>query len=286
MRLSVIVACRNDEATLPRQLDALAAQQWPEPWEVIVSDNGSTDGSRAAAERFRARIPAFQVVDSSDRRGPAHARNVAVRHARGEALAFCDADDEVAPGWVAAMGRALAKHDFVACRMDLAKLNPPGILRGRPPQNDGVQAFTYPPFLPHAGGGTLGIKRAIHETVGGFDESLRLLSDTDYCWRVQLTGVSLEFVPDAVVYVELRHSLKGMFRQARGWGEYDVLLYKRYQSRGMPRLAWKSGLAAWRSLLRNLPRIRDEEKRLDWVWNFGWRLGRLQGSIKHRVVAL
>jgi GT2 family glycosyltransferase len=130
------------------------------------------------------------------------------------------------------------------------------------------------------------VKRSVFEAVGGFDESQRFLADTDFCWRVQLAGIPLEFAPDAVVYMRMRGTLKGMFQQARGWGEYDVRLYKRYQPHGMPRLSWKSGARAWRGLLRSLPRLRDERKRIDWIWSFGWRLGRLQGSIKYRVAAL
>jgi len=68
--------------------------------EVIVSDNGSTDGTVAVVEQYQEKPPNLRVVDSSDRRGAAHAGGCR----RG--LAFCDADDEVAPGWVAAMGEA------------------------------------------------------------------------------------------------------------------------------------------------------------------------------------
>jgi GT2 family glycosyltransferase len=285
MKLSVVIPCRNGAETLSGQLEALAAQRWTGAWEVVLSDNGSTDESVAIAERYRERLPSLQIVDASDRLGRAHAVNAGARAAKGEALAFCDVDDEVAPGWVAAMGEALAIHDFVACRMEFTKLNLPQVVRTRP-QSDGVQAFTYPPFLPHAGGGTLGVRRAVHDAVGGFDEEQRFLADTDYCWRVQLAGYPLTFVPDAVVHIRLRPTVKGMFRQARGWGEYDVLLYKRYLSRGMPRLSWKSGALAWRNLLFSLPRIKDERRRLDWIWTFGWRLGRLQGSIKYHVLGL
>jgi GT2 family glycosyltransferase len=285
LKLSVVIPCYNGADTLAGQLDALAAQQWAEPWEVVLSDNGSTDGSVAVAERYRGRFPSFRIVDASHRRWRPYAVNVGARAAAGEALAFCDVDDEVAPGWIAAMGEALATRDFVACRIDMDKLNSPGQIRSRP-QTDGVQQFTYPPFLPHASGGTLGVKRSVFEAVGGFDESQRFLADTDFCWRVQLAGIPLEFVPDAVVHMRVRGTLKGMFRQARGWGEYDVRLYKRYRPRGMPKLSWKSGLGAWRRLLRNSPRLLDERRRIAWVWALGWRLGRLQGSIKYRVAAL
>ena len=107
MKLSVIIPLFNDAEYIAIQLNALANQNWSEPWELIVSDNGSTDGSLRVVEQYRKRIPNLRIVDSSDMRGAAHARNVGATAALSDNLAFCDADDEVAPGWLKAMGEAL-----------------------------------------------------------------------------------------------------------------------------------------------------------------------------------
>jgi glycosyltransferase involved in cell wall biosynthesis len=287
MQLSVIVPCLNEAKYISTQLDALANQQWSEPWEVIVADNGSTDESLAIVKRYRGRLPNLRVANASDRRGQAHALNVGALAACGSAIAFCDADDEVAPGWVAAMGKALSVHDFVACRFEIEKLNPPWVRQSRRnPQQDGVQIYWYPPYLPHAGSGSLGIKRAIHEAVGGFDESMPVLFDTDYCFRVQLTGAKLHFVPDAVLHLRYQDTSSNIYRQARTWGEYNVLLYKKYRPLGMPKLSWKEGVAAWIFLLRTIPQTRSRTGLAEWLWQFAWRLGRLEGSLKHRVLAL
>src|SRR6266545_10527 len=108
MKLSVVVPCFNSAKTIAIQLEALANQTWSEPWEVIVADNGSTDSSVAIAESYKKRLPHLRIVDASDRRGAGHARNVGAAAAAGDLLAFCDADDEVAPGWLSAMGQALS----------------------------------------------------------------------------------------------------------------------------------------------------------------------------------
>ncbi|HEY4573152.1 MAG TPA: glycosyltransferase family A protein, partial [Thermoanaerobaculia bacterium] len=104
MKLSVVIPCLNAAATLGVQLAALTRQSWPGGWEVIVADNGSTDGSREIVESYRGRLPGLALVDASDRRGQAHARNLGAAAATGDALLFCDADDEVAPGWMEALG--------------------------------------------------------------------------------------------------------------------------------------------------------------------------------------
>jgi glycosyltransferase involved in cell wall biosynthesis len=287
MKLSVIIPCLNEVGFIGVQLEALVNQCWSEPWELIVSDNGSTDKSLAIVDRYRERLPNLRIVDASDRQGQAHARNIGARYASGEALAFCDADDEVAPGWVAAMGEALVQHDFVASRFDIEKLNPPAMRSARgAPQRDGVMKYRYPPYLSFAGSCGLGVKHALHEAVGGFDETFPALEDADYCFRVQLAGGKLCFAPNAVVHIRFPQTLRGVYWQAYYWGKYNVLLYKKYRQLGMPKLSWRDGVQAWIGLLRTTPKIRSKDTRTAWLWGFAWRFGRLQGCLKYRVVAL
>lgn len=290
--LSVIIPCFNGADTIAGQLEALANQHCSEPWEVIVSDNGSTDGSMEVVKKYAGRLPGLRIVDASGKRGQAYARNMGAKVALGESLVFCDADDEVAPGWLAAMGDALSRWDFVACRIDIVKLNPSrSTNRPKHPQESGLQEKGgLLSYLPHAGGSTIGIKRRIHEEIGGFDESCRLLEDTDYCWRVQLKGTALHFVPNAVIHVRLRDTIMGKYRQHFGWGEAEVFLYKKYLPYGIPKRSWRQGIASWRDFLlwfiRSVPQIRDKRDLGFWVCRLGSKLGRLKGSVKYRVVAL
>lgn len=287
MKLSVIIPCFNGADTIGAQLEALAHQQWSEPWEVIVSDNGSSDRSLEIVAQYKDRLPNLRVVDASKHRGAAHAKNVGARAAIGEALAFCDADDEVAPGWVAAMGTALAQHDFVACRREYEKLNQPWMLQYRAlTQQTSVQDYRYPPYLPHASGSTLGVKRSLYLAMDGFDESIPILDDTDFCWRVQLAGTPLQFVPDAVVHYRFRDTLDGIYRQALGYGESNILLYKKHRAFGMPKLAWYASFKPWLSLVKEAPKALTPDKRARWIWKLGWQVGRLQGCWKYKVFAL
>jgi glycosyltransferase involved in cell wall biosynthesis len=283
-QLSVIIAAFNAAETIQHQLQALERQQWSQLWEVIVADNGSSDGTARVVQGYQGRLPRLCVVDASDKRGAAHSRNVGARAAQGTSLAFCDADDEVGEGWLPAIGGALERYEFVASRFDTEKLNPTWIRRSHGnPQRDGLNQYTYPPFLPHAGGGGLAIRRSVFEALGGFDESLLRLQDTDLCWRVQLSGVPLHFVPEAVYHVRYRDSLAGLYRQAMIFAEYNVLLYKRYRAHGMPPLSWRTSAAAWLGLIRRLLRIRSRGQLVAWTWQLAWRLGRVRGSLRYRV---
>lgn len=286
MKLSVIIPCYNGAGTIGVQLGALARQSWSEMWEVIVVNNRSTDDSMAIVEGFSDRLRNLRIVDASARQGQAYARNVGVAHALGETIAFCDADDEVASGWVSAIGEALEKYDFVACRTDTIKLNPPWMYEALAnSQPEGLQKIWYPPYLLHAGGGTLGVKRSLHEAIGGFDETFNYLEDTDYCFRLQFAGVQLHFVPDAVIYIHLRDKLINVYRQACHWADYNVKLYNKYRLMTGKEVSqpWIRYLSKWKHLIRQIPQVREKKDLVSLIWNLGWQIGLLQGSIKHRV---
>jgi glycosyltransferase involved in cell wall biosynthesis len=288
MKLSIIIPCLNAAGTIGVQLDALVNQQWKQPWEIIVADNGSTDESQKIVESYKDRLPNLRIVDASDRRGQPYALNCGAAAATGSALAFCDADDQVAPGWVAAMGEALLRYDFVACRIDFKKLNPPwaqAIFQKHAQQQGRLLKAPFPPYLWHAGGGTLGVKKSLHEAVGGFNEALPYHHDTDFCFKVQLKGVELHFVSEAVVHIRCRDTLRGLLRQARHWAEYSVLLYKMYSPANSKDFSrWKVYLGQWVGLLRAIPQTHlDRTAQARWIWRFGWQLGILLGSIKYHV---
>lgn len=287
MKLSVIIPCYNAASTLAETLEALAAQTWEQPWEVLVVDNCSTDGSRAVAERFRVRLPSLRLISAAERQGQPYAINTGVAAALGESVAFCDADDVVGEGWLRAMGEALESHAFVAARIDVERLNSGWILQSRGNnQQNGLQPYRYPPFLSHAGGGTVAVRRQIFLDLGGFDEALPYLHDTDFCWRAQLAGVKLHFAGEAVMHVRYRANLRTLYRQARNYAEYNVLLYRRYRTRGMPPISLRMSARAWWRMLKRLRSVRDKGSFGLWLWHFAQRIGRLQGSIKYRVMAL
>ena len=67
--VSVVVPVRNGAATIALQFEALADQDYDGPWEVVVSDNGSTDATRSVVDEWSAKLPGLRVVDSSQARG-------------------------------------------------------------------------------------------------------------------------------------------------------------------------------------------------------------------------
>lgn len=286
-RLTVVIPAYNAQATIAEQLEALARQQWDEPWEVVVANNRCTDGTVDVVRSYADGVPRLRIVDAFARQGAAYALNTGVRAAASPAIAFCDADDVVADGWVAAMGQGLKRHVFVSGPLETKRLNLTPLTRHRPNgQPTGIQSYTYPPYLPHAGAGNMGMRRELFDVIGGFDETLETLFETDFCWKAQLRGFALTPLQQAVVHVRHRDRARALLRQARKYAECDVLLYKRYRPLGMPKLSMKTGIRAWIDLALGVTDLADEETRARYLWDLGWRTGRLYGSIRYRVWAL
>lgn len=262
-------------------------QNCSKQWEVIFVDNRCSDSSLAVAEKYQQTMPNLRIVQAWERQGKSYALNRGVAEAEGNCLIFADADDVMAPGYIQAMGDALEEHELVASRLDYEKLNSPEIALSRKnTQYNGLQQYRYPPFLPHAGGGSLGMHKSVFNRAGGFDEDFLCLEDTDFCFRVQLMGIALHFVPDAVMLVRFRQSVRDIFRQQQKWGEYNVRLYKRYSSQGMPPIPRLSGLKRTIRQSGSLHMALRRQTRSKYVYWMGWNMGRLKGCVKYRVWAL
>ncbi|WNQ12686.1 glycosyltransferase family 2 protein [Paenibacillus aurantius] len=107
VRVSVIVPVYNGEGYLLPCLQSLAAQTLKE-WEVIVVNDGSSDGSGAVAERFSESDSRFRVIHQENQ-GVSAARNAGIRQARGDYLGFVDADDTVEPDFLETLYREALK---------------------------------------------------------------------------------------------------------------------------------------------------------------------------------
>ena len=283
LEVSVVVPFRNAARTLGHQLEALANQDFSGPWEVIAVDNRSEDDSRRIAESFSERLH-LRVVDARGRLGAGHARNVGASHASGRKLLFVDADDEVDPGFVSTMAGALDRHDFVTSAFDQETLNPEWVRaahgpawrdRDRPlPDQFGV--------LPNAGA-SIGISRAVFEAVGGFPEDLPRMQDIALSWEVQRAGVQLHYVPDALYRIRYRSTLPDLFRQGLAGSSCAPLLYKRYRGAGMQRRTVDAVVRSWARLAIDLSRARTRAELAPLAVRLGREIGRVTGSVRHRV---
>lgn len=280
MKLTVVLACLNEEKVIGEQLEALANQREYQDWGLVVVDNGSTDSTRQVVRRFETSIPNLRLVDASERQSQPFALNKGVSVASGRHIAFCDADDVVSRGWIAAMGRALENHEFVAGPFDDCRLNRRWIAQSREnPQRDGLQQKRY---LPFAGSGNMGVHKWLFESVGGFDDTLPYLFDVDFCWRVQeQSNIKLYFAEDAVLHVRYRSSLFDIFRQAKIYSQYKHLLLEHYGIESYNNdPSWSSIYHKIRWGIGQLKNVRTKAQLGRWCWDVGWQYGKHQ-YMKH-----
>ena len=287
MKLSVIIPCFNGAATLAEQLDALSKQEWSESWELILSDNGSTDNSVEIAQSYKDKFDSFKIIDASERRGGAYAVNKGIFEANSNTVAVCDADDQVCPGWLAAIGNSLEKHDVVCGRFRFDKYNEPD--QASRAAKDWESGFYIGKFLPGGGSGNYGIKKDIHQSIGGFDECLPHAYDADYFWRLQLEGYELYSEKDAIIQIRIGRvnpKLSSMFHRGRKRAASNYWCYKRFKNYGMQKPDPIINICIeWFRMLRNGVRksIRQKEDRFEWAPIFAQKSGNLVGEIQGRL---
>jgi glycosyltransferase involved in cell wall biosynthesis len=283
--LSVVIPCRNGAETLRELLEALVAQTWDHTWEVVFADNGSTDRSVDVVESFGSRLPRLRVVQADGNGGPAHAMNVGAAAARGRLIAFCDSDDVVGQGWLSALGEALAVSPFVAAVQETTLLNPAWLRSTRDELGQRLPVTRFPPYLPYAGAGTIGIGKQLHEQVGGFDETIGAQFEIDYAFRLAALGIHPVLVPGAVLHYRWRTSVAANFRQGLWYARGRAVVEKRHRSRPptvYETMRWP--VAGWREMARLLVQIRDRGGRTRLAWHLGWQLGRYRASVRHAVL--
>jgi glycosyltransferase involved in cell wall biosynthesis len=276
--LSVVIPVRDAATTIRGQLDALLAQEWDGAFEVVVADNGSTDATRAVVEEYAARDERVRLVDASDRPGVGHCRNAGIAAARADAIAMCDADDVVHAGWVRAMGGALPDHEFVTGPLDITTLNPDWVLdtRGRALADGPGQFFGV---LEFAHSCNVGFRAELIERAGGFDERLVAGEDIELSARFTRAGATLTFVADAVVSYRYRDTVRGLWRQARTYGQVRPELFRRVAATGVEVPGPGGDLRSWAYLVRHLGLLGSRAGRAKWVWVAGGNVGRLEGTL-------
>ena len=281
--LAVIICTRNGAESIGGALDSLAAQVTTLDWELVISDNGSTDGTAGVVRSHPQLGDQALIVDSSDRKGLSHARNVGVDATTAKYVAFLDDDDEVATDWLDELVCQLRKHRFVGSSMEYEKLNESRQMEGRAQfQRDALQSIFGFTVVNGAGAG---IERALWQLVGGNDESLTTTGeDFDFSIRVQdATSVVPVLAKRASYHYRQRDGFVPSFQQGRRYGIGHVMLFARYGQSSPSREDLRRVRHLWWWVVTRAPVRIFSSRRSTWARQLGIRVGRLQGSlIEHR----
>jgi len=288
---SVVIAAHNAAGTLGAQLNALAHQEGDLKLEVVVVANRCTDRTVELVERHRrsGRFPhELQVVRADERAAATYARNRGVEIASHQWILVCDADDIVWPTWAHELCSSLRDADLVGGALALWDPNnlpdPTGIRALDIAVPDGVRYD----FLPAVVGANHAFRRSIWTSIGGYDEEFVNATDMDFAWRVQLAGGRLVYNDRATVYYRDRPTLRGIYLRELAYGRADAQLYRKFRAHGMPkpRRFRRRPTVRWAHQVATTYRLLTPAGRRIWIAHLGKNVGRLSGSLKHRVVYL
>lgn len=234
--VAVVIPVRNDVRAIAPLVQAVRTQRLARAVEVIVVDDGSSDGTADAAERAGARV---LRRDARDGGNPAAARNLGARAAQAELLVFLDADCVPADGWLAALvapfeagasmvGGALAlpaglsltaRCDYYAAWYHVHERRPAAVVPNHPP-------------------GNFAVRRALFLDAGGFTETQPLAyahEELHLQARLRAAGHRIRFEPRAIVYHHNRPGVGNLLRRSYRWA-YSAIEGK--AESGAARVAW------------------------------------------------
>jgi glycosyltransferase involved in cell wall biosynthesis len=284
--ISVVMPVLNGEAHIAEQLEALAGQTYRGEWELVVVDNGCRDRSMQIVGEWAPKLPSVTIADATARRGLNLARNAGAAAAKGDFLAFCDADDVATPGWLAAMARTAADADIVGGRLEWETLNDPVVLAWRP-QSPMTDLIVDHGFLRYAPGGNMGVWAGVAREIGWDDRFQFGSSDHGFAWNAQLAGYRLAYAPDALMQQRFRTTIWGMARQHYRYGRSAPQLQRAFCGAGLEPPDNRQAMREWRRLAVSIPDLwASREDRGRWVRTAAVRLGRLTGSVRARVLCL
>jgi GT2 family glycosyltransferase len=234
--VSVVVCSFNGMRTIRDCLEGLSKLEYPN-YEVIVVDDGSTDSTWAIAVGYNCR------VIRTENHGLGSARNIGLKEARGEIIAYIDDDAWPDPHWLNYLVETFQSTDH-------AGVGGPNL----PPSGDGFIAdcvanapggpahvLVSDQVAEHIPGCNMAFRKSCLEAIGGFDVQFRTAGDdVDLCWLLQAQGWTLGFNPAASVWHHSRNSVRAYWRQQRGYGKAEALLERKWPEKHQP-----SGSLTW-----------------------------------------
>jgi GT2 family glycosyltransferase len=198
-------------------------------YEVIVVNDGSNDRTKEICRKYK-----YIRLTNQVNCGLSVARNVGMYSAKGEIVAYTDADCDADPDWL----------NYLVTTFQLTGKHAVGGPNFPPPEDAFIPAcVAVSPGGPthvllddstaeHIAGCNMAFTRDVLKSIGGFDTQFRAAGDdVDICWRLQDAGYDIGFSPAAVVWHFRRNTVKDYLKQQRGYGKAEALVYFKHPDR-------------------------------------------------------
>jgi glycosyltransferase involved in cell wall biosynthesis len=231
IEISVVVPVRDEEESIRTLLEGLLSQTLP-PNEIVFTDGGSIDATREIIEEFISGGAPVKLVRERDSL-PGRARNVGVKNAKCDWIAFTDAGTRPAPDWLAFLARKVGDGSdadvvygsfapivdsfFKECAA-IAYLPPPVEINGARIRSKSIASAL--------------MRRDVWKKAGGFPEHLRSAEDLLFMQRIEAEGFRELRAPDAMVYWDLQPNLWRTFKRFKSYARSNILagLWRQWQA--------------------------------------------------------
>ena len=211
LKVSVIIPAYNEENSIAKTLKTLAKQDYPEEFEVIIVDNGSTDGTKQEANKFAKKLH-LRVIDEP-KKGRGTARATGANEAKGDYLFYTDADAKVPKHWISGVMKYFDDPQVVAVTGPWKVHDVKGFTRFflNNFQEIAVLPYTLAAGMHWLTGFHMAIRKDIYKKAGGFDPDLNAHEDIDISERLRKFG-KIAYAKDVVVIQSGRRYKKGLIR--------------------------------------------------------------------------
>jgi len=211
--ISIIVVTFNDREQLLRCLASLERQTWPrEQTEIIVVDDGSTDGTAEAVER---EFPGALLV-VKENSGPDNSRNFGIDRATGEIVALIDADCTAPPDWLESLAAGLeqSRNPIIGGRI----LHPDGFWARMIGLSDfGEFQGLKPKEVSNIPTCNMGVRRELFQKFR-FDDQARIGGDVLFARGLKQEGIRLLYDPGILIHHHPQATRQAFFDRARRYG--------------------------------------------------------------------
>ncbi len=229
-KISIIVPVFNCERTIHDCLESLLNLDYPD-YEIIIIDDGSTDNTTKICQSHK-RVNVIQIPNG----GPSRARNIGVKKAKGEIVAFTDGDCIVHRQWLKELQKGFSSDKIAGVGGN--QISPPNETAfGKSVQETfailGFATSYMKPYTTltetrHNPSCNSAYQKHIFESIGGFNESLWPGEDVDLDYRLIQNGHTLIRNPEAIVKHYRPQSLSGLCSMMQRYGGATYLLLKKY----------------------------------------------------------
>jgi len=214
--ISCIVPVFNGETYLAEAIESILKQSY-RPIEIIIADDGSTDGTATVAGRYGKQIRYLRQANA----GTAAARNLGLSAAAGEFVAFLDADDLWHPEKLARqMAHFQTPPELDYCVSHVQNFWIPELIEEEKRFRDHRMSKALPGYVT----GTLLARRDCFNTVGQFNTAIEHADDTEWFLRANERGAASELLPDVLLYRRLHYTNLSRVKASNSRDQYLQVL--------------------------------------------------------------